>query len=353
MTPKDIKGCLVGENASLQDAAGAIQDGGKQICLVVDQDNHIIGSVTDGDLRRGLLRGLEVQSPVNKIMNSSPVSAAIDTASESLLETMEKHGIHQIPLVDEQGRIEGIVHLHDLSTPALFRDNIVVLMAGGLGSRLTPLTDDTPKPLLPIGNKPVLEIILESFVSQNFHNFYISVNYKSEVIKAHFGDGEKWGVDVKYLEENQRLGTAGALKLIPVKTQDPVIVMNADVLTRINFPDLLEYHASQNSKATMCVREHDFQVPYGVVGIDRDQIVDIEEKPIHRFFVNAGIYVIDGEVIGLVPSGEYFDMTSLFDRIIEKKINTAAYPIHEYWVDIGRMEDLKRANLDYAEHFDS
>lgn len=352
MMVKDIKKCLVVEDASIQEAAGAIQDGGKGICLMVDPGNQIIGSITDGDLRRGLLRGRQVQSPAADIMNSSPISAPMDTSPEKLLEIMDRQSIQQIPLVDDLDRIVDIVHIHDLSAPALFRDNIVVLMAGGLGSRLTPLTDDTPKPLLPIGNKPVLEIILESFISQNFHNFYISVNYKSEVIKEYFGDGRKWGVDVRYLEENKRLGTAGALKLIPVKSADPLIVMNADVLTRINFPDLLEYHAIQNSNATMCVREQDFQVPYGVVGIEQDQIVDIEEKPVHRFFVNAGIYVIDDEVIELIPDSEYFDMTSLFDRIISEELDTAAYPIHEYWADIGRMEDLNKANEDYAEHFD-
>jgi dTDP-glucose pyrophosphorylase len=352
MTEFDIKGSLVTESASIQDAAGAIQDGGKQICLVIDKGNRLVGSVTDGDLRRGLLQGIPVHAAVTEIMNKSPIFVLGNTTSEKLLETIERNGVQQIPLVDIHGRIESIVHLHDLSAPALFQENVVVLMAGGLGSRLMPLTDETPKPLLPVGNKPVLEIILESFANQQFHNFYISVNYKSEAIKEYFGNGEKWGVNIQYLEENQRLGTAGALKLIPVKMSDPIIVMNADVLTRINFLDLLDYHATQNSKATMCVREHDYQVPYGVVGIVQDQIIGIEEKPTQRFFVNAGIYVLDGEVIDLVPNDEYFDMTSLFDLVIRDKIKTVAYPIHEYWADIGRIEDLNRANQDYAENFD-
>jgi len=225
-------------------------------------------------------------------------------------------------------------------------------LAGGLGSRLQPLTEDKPKPLLSVGDKPILETILESFVEQNFRRFYISVNYKADAIKEHFADGGKWNAEIRYLEEEPRLGTAGALDLIPERPELPLLVMNGDLLTRVNFQDLLDYHRDQKAEATMCVREYDFQVPFGVVEIDDHNIRSIDEKPVHRFFVNAGIYVLEPGLIDLIPKGEYFDMTDLFARALEKGYETQAFPIHEYWLDVGRIDDLDRANHDYQNGFD-
>jgi NDP-sugar pyrophosphorylase family protein len=225
-------------------------------------------------------------------------------------------------------------------------------MAGGLGNRLRPLTEDVPKPLLKVGRKPLLETILETFRSHEFRNFYISVNYKAEMIKAHFGDGEKWKCTIRYLEENDRLGTAGALGLIPETPTQPLLIMNGDVLTNVDFSSLLSFHGEHQAKATMCVREFDFQVPYGVVNIDEHRITGIVEKPVHSFFVNAGIYVIDPELLSFVPKSGSFDMPDLFASALDKGMPTAAFPIREYWTDIGRIDDFHRANGDYASIFE-
>jgi len=281
-------------------------------------------------------------------MNPKPVTAAADATRDALFKKMTTDLLRQIPLVDSGGRVVGLVHMRELTPPIESRDNWVVLMAGGLGERLRPLTDKTPKPLLSVGSKPILESILEGFVEQKFRRFYISVNYKAAAIKRHFGDGRKWNVDIRYLEEDSRLGTAGALRLVPERPNTPFIVMNGDLVTRVNFQDLLDYHDQQRSKATMCVRQYDFQVPFGVVGINGNRIRMIDEKPVQRFLVNAGIYVLDPYLISLIPGDRAFDMTDLFARAIEAGRDTAAFPIHEYWLDVGRLDDLQRANLDMA-----
>jgi len=224
-------------------------------------------------------------------------------------------------------------------------------MAGGMGTRLRPLTNDQPKPLVSVGNKPLLETIIETFVQQNFHQFYLSINYKAEMIKSHFTDGAKWNAEIHYLEEDQRLGTAGSLSLLPEQPDEPAIVMNSDLLTRVNFQQLLDYHKQHKAKATMCVREYDFQVPFGVVEIEDNQITGIDEKPVHNFFVNAGIYVLEPEVLKLLRKNEAMDMTQFFERIILAGLKTSAYPIHEYWLDIGQKDDFLRANRDFGKVF--
>jgi NDP-sugar pyrophosphorylase family protein len=221
---------------------------------------------------------------------------------------------------------------------AVERPNWVVLMAGGLGTRLRPLTEDCPKPMLPVGGKPILESILESFVEQGFRRFFFSVNYKAEMVQDHFGDGSRWGVRIDYLHEDRRLGTAGALSLLDDRPDAPLVVMNGDLLTRASFDKLLDFHYAQSATATMTVRDYDFQVPYGVVKIDGTQIVSIEEKPVQKFFVSAGIYVLSPSV---------FDMPSLFSRLINEGQKVAAYPLKEYWLDIGRIEEFERAQREW------
>lgn len=342
---------LIPVDATIREAINTINDGGFEISLVVDDSKRLLGTITDGDIRRALLIGLGMDAPVKEIMNRDPVTAAPNTGKKILLEKMNAEIIRQIPLLDEKKHVVGLAHIRDLTKPIAARDNWVVLMAGGLGERLRPLTERTPKPLLSVGDKPLLQTILESFVEQNFRRFYISVNYKAQVIKDHFGDGENWNAEIRYLEEDERLGTAGALKLIPGKPDAPLIVMNGDLITKINFQDLLDFHIQQKSKATMCVREYDFQVPFGVVGIEGNRIKTIDEKPVHRFFVNAGIYVLDPELIGAIPKDTGFDMTDLFEKTIAAGGDTTVFPIHEYWLDVGRIDDLERANLEYESNF--
>ncbi len=263
----------------------------------------------------------------------------------------QSKAINQVPVIDNEGVLLGLEVLKELITQDA-RDNFVVIMAGGLGKRLSPLTESTPKPLLLVGNKPILEIILDSFISQGFKNFFISVNYKADMIKEYFRDGSHISVNINYLEEKESLGTAGPLALLNEQlnqqTDLPLIVMNGDLLTKVNFSSLLEFHADQKAVATMCVREYDLQVPYGVVGIDGDQIKAIDEKPIQKFFVNAGIYVLDPIVTRLIPQGLRYDMPTLFNALRSLDKKTTAFPILEYWLDIGKKDDFEKANDDFT-----
>ncbi len=345
------KKTLVAGHISIREAIRVINAGSQQICLVVNEDQRLLGTVTDGDIRRAILAGTDMTKPVERIMNANPRVGGETESRASLLTRMAEAQIHQIPIVDAGGRIIGLASIEDLIGAREVPDNWVVLMAGGLGKRLRPLTETAPKPLLAVGRKPLLETILENFIQQDFRRFYISVNYKGQMIKDHFGDGDKWNVEIRYLDEDRQLGTAGALRLIPELPQTPLIVMNGDLLTRVNFKHLLDYHARHQSTATMCVRQYDFQVPFGVVHIDDDSIRGIDEKPVHSFFVNAGIYALDPGVIDFIPAGDLFHMTTLFERIIGNGDKTAVFPIHEYWLDVGRIDDLDKANGEFDDVF--
>jgi dTDP-glucose pyrophosphorylase len=350
MGMKNWKSTILGPGATLRDAIRTIDASAMQIALVVDENNRLLGTVTDGDIRRGILRGVALELPVSEVMNPSPIVARADEPREQVLANMQARQVHRIPIVDDMGRPVGIEFLEELVQPHE-KDNWVVLMAGGLGRRLQPLTDDCPKPMLKVGNKPLLETIIESFAEYGFHRFYISVNYMADTIKGYFGDGSRWGVQIRYLEESERLGTAGALSLLPEMPSVPLLVMNGDVLTKVNFSQLLDFHGSHGSKATMCVREYDYQVPYGVVRMDNHRITGIDEKPVQRFFVNAGIYVLEPSVLGAIPPKGYFDMTSLFEKLISAGSEAVVFPIREYWLDIGQLSDFDRANGEFMQVF--
>jgi dTDP-glucose pyrophosphorylase len=344
----DWKETLLPPTASIHDTIARIDATSLQICLLINNDGELLGTVTDGDIRRAILENISMDAPVEKIMSRDPITARVGDTNEFLLLLIKKHQILQVPILDGGNKVCGLVHVDHILKPKSRRENSIVLMAGGLGSRLSPLTNDAPKPLLQVGDKPLLETIIESFIRHNFYRFYISVNYKADMIMEHFGDGEKWGAEIRYIHEDRPLGTAGALALLEGRPQLPLIVMNGDLLTRVNFNHLLDYHHQNQAAATMCVREYDIQVPYGVVRIDGNKIKSIDEKPVHRFFVNAGIYVLDPSLIDLIPKGQPFDMTSLFEKILElprKKL--VVFPVREYWLDIGQIDDLNQANSDF------
>ena len=351
---KAWKKILIPPQTTILDAIGILEVGGLQICLVVDEAQVLLGTVTDGDIRRGILRKMPLSEPVSKVMNDHPYRVTPEMADLEVHETMTRLQFYQMPKVDDQGRVIGL-HTTDqiVFSKQTRRPNRVVLMAGGQGSRLRPLTESMPKPLIPVGEKPVLETILESFAAQNFQKFYLSVNYKAEMVEDHFGDGSHWGVEIIYLHENEPLGTAGPLGQIEDTLEDPIIVMNSDLLTRVNFEHLLNFHKEHDTLATMGVREYDVQVPFGVVQIENSRIAGIDEKPLHKFFVNAGIYVIEPEALSLVQPGTPMDMPDLFQAVIAKGPKPAAFPIREYWLDIGRLDDLSRANMEFDEVFKS
>ena len=348
---KDWKKTLLGPAATIGEAIRIIDAGGMQICLIVDEQGRLLGTVTDGDVRRGILRSLPLDAAVTEIMKRDPVSGRPHDEPKRLLEIMQPRDVRQLPILDSGSRVVGLVFRDDLRTPPPL-DNWVVLMAGGIGSRLRPMTEKTPKSLLTVGPKPLIETILESFVEHDFRRFYISVNYLAEQVKKHFGDGSRWGVEIRYLEEEERQGTGGSLSLIPETPKEALIVMNADLLTKVNFKSLLDFHGEQGANATMCVREYDFQVPFGVVNIEDDRITGIEEKPVHTFFVNAGIYVISPDLLALASEREHLDMPEFFERAIDAGHHAAVFPIREYWLDVGRIDDYERANGEFFKVFE-
>ena len=344
---KDI---LLTKDSTIKEALRVIDKGAMRIAIVLDSDDKVIGTLSDGDIRRGLLNGLTLESSIENLYFKEPTIANINDAKEIIVQKAIRKQIYQIPIVDNDGRLVKIEELSNLlKTKA--KNNRIILMAGGLGTRLRPLTEDVPKPLLKIGNKPILETIIENFAKYGFVNITISVNYRADMIKKYFGDGSALGVNIDYIEETKRLGTAGALSLIQERPQEPFFVMNADLLTNVNFEHLLDFHLMEHSVATMCVREYDYQVPYGVIETEGSNIVSIKEKPLHKFFVNAGIYTLSPQVFEYIPKNEFYDMPTLFEDIIQDNLRSISFPIHEYWLDIGRMSDFEQAQNEYSEVF--
>jgi dTDP-glucose pyrophosphorylase len=333
---------LLSSGSTIGDAIAKIDSGGMQITLVVDSDGKLLGTITDGDIRRGLLRGLTLNASAIDVTNCVPTTASPQDDRSVILAVMKRKLLHQIPLVDERGHVVGLETLDEMLLPPR-RDNLIVLMAGGEGVRLRPLTNDIPKPMLRVGDKPMLESIIDSFASYGFWRFCIAVNYKAEFIERYFGDGAKWDVQVEYLRESEKLGTAGALSLIKSAPTEPVLVMNADILTKVDFGNILNFHHENRAAATLCVREYTHIVPYGVIQMDGNGVLEIEEKPIHRSLVSAGIYVLDPAVFKLLQNGQHLDMPELLETLLKSGQNVAGFPIHEYWLDIGRHEDLQSA----------
>lgn len=343
---KEILDIFLSPSMEILRAIEIIDAGTLQVALVIDEQYRLLGIVTDGDVRRGILRGVSMSEPVRKIMNPNPTTIAADQRDrESILSRLKQKRIRHLPVVDEQGKVIGMEVLEDL-IQCEHRDNWVILMVGGLGSRLRPLTENCPKPLLKIGNKPILEMILENFIAHKFRRFYFSVYYKNEMFEQYFGDGSRWGVEIRYIYEKQRMGTAGSLRLLPEKPANSVFVMNGDLLTKVNLQQLFEFHLSHRVLATACVSEFTVQVPYGVVSIEKGYITCVDEKPEQRFFVNAGIYVFEPEVFDLLPSDTFFDMPTLLNQLIRSGREIAVFPLRESWIDIGQIDELTQARQD-------
>ena len=347
---KNIQNIKLNINSTIKKALQIIDSGAIQIALVVDKDDKLLGTLTDGDIRRGLLKGLDLNSSIESIVFKTPTVAKVSDTKEEILKIALSKKLHQIPIVDEKGRVLGIQEIDELVKPDI-KSNRVILMVGGLGTRLRPLTENIPKPMLKVGNKPILQTIVEKFAEYGYVNITMCVNYKSHIIQEYFGDGKEFGVNIEYILEKQRMGTAGALSLLKERPTEAFFVMNGDLLTNVNFEHLHNFHISSNAIATMCVREYDFQVPYGVVNTNDSKIISIEEKPTHSFFVNAGIYMLSPKVLDDIPQYEFYDMPVLFEELIEKENSVVSFPLREYWLDIGRMEEYKKANEEYHEVF--
>lgn len=341
---------IIHSNSQLRKAMELIDQNSAQICFITDENRKLLGALTDGDIRRAFLRGATLETNIKEAMTTTPQFLSDKLPREKVLEKMKELGIKHMPLLDEKGIVTKIEILDEM-LGITKRENHVILMVGGLGKRLSPLTDHIPKPMLPINGVPILERIMLRFKEVGFYNFTFAVNYKSESITNYFGNGSKWSVNINYLHEMNPLGTCGALSLMDNKPSDDFIVMNGDLLTQANFSTILDYHTDLKSVATMCVREFEVQVPYGVVKIDGNRIESIHEKPKETAYINAGIYIFSPEIFKHIPPNQFFDMPSLFNALKSADIKTHVYNLKEYWLDIGRLEDYQRAQMDYEKLF--
>ena len=343
------RSALIESQATMKVAAEVLTNSSMRIVLVVDKHDCLLGTVTDGDIRRALMAGISMKTAVDEIMQKNPVTVNSGDDRKTVLQLMRQKDILQVPVLDKSQRVVGLEVMQDFVYGAP-RENIVLLMAGGFGKRLQPLTKELPKPLLTVGDKPILETIVEQLIEAGFSRFFMAVHYKADLLRAHFGDGSDWGITIRYLEEEEPLGTAGALSLLSSEPIEmPVLVMNGDLLTRLDFSQLLDYHDSHGGVATICVREHEFRIPYGVVQADGIQVKDITEKPVQKLFINAGIYVLDPDIVKRRSGVRASDMPELLRETIKTGEQVNMFPIHEYWLDIGRMEEYGQAQIDVTE----
>ncbi len=346
-----LKRFLLTPQSTIHEAMTVIDKGGLRIALVVNDDERLLGVITDGDVRRGLLKGLSIADPIEHVYCRKPMVGAVDEPRARVLQKALDGRHQQIPILDHDGRPVGIEEIHELVRP-VYRASPVIIMAGGQGIRLRPLTSRLPKPMLRLGNKPVLEHIVERCRQCGFTRFIFCVNYLSEVIKEHFRDGAAHGVHIDYVDEVKPMGTAGALGAVKGMVTEPFLVMNGDLLTELDYAALLDFHISEAAAATMCVRQYDIEVPFGVVNVRNNLIQGIEEKPIQKFLVNAGIYALSPQALDDVEANVPLDMPDLFNQLVKKNMRAASFLLHEYWLDIGRHNDLEQAWRDMQKEND-
>jgi dTDP-glucose pyrophosphorylase len=349
---RDISKILIKPDTQIKTIIEVIDRGALGIALVVDDERHLLGTVTDGDIRRAILKGIPFEAKANEIMNENCVFVGQDSSNRFINRLFEIKQIKQIPVLDDDGRVIDIVLVNDILKKEE-RENWAVIMAGGLGTRLRPLTYEVPKPMLKIGDKPILETIIEQLSAYGFKNILLTVNYKAQIIESYFRDGKDYGVNIEYIHEKKRLGTAGALKLANNYLNQPFIMMNGDLLTKVNFGHLLEYHNNNKFDITIASKKYEIQIPYGVLEIDETKITNLKEKPNLEFFINGGIYCINPELINFIPDNNYYDITDLINIALQNKYTIGSFPIREYWLDIGQIPDYERAMNDYYNVFRS
>jgi dTDP-glucose pyrophosphorylase len=334
---------LLPATATLREVIRSMNMSSLRIVLVINEHGELEGTISDGDIRRGLLKGLDIDSPIASVIHRGAVVVPPTMGRDMVLQLMVANKIQQIPVVDEQQRIMGL-HVWDEITTTPSRSNRMIIMAGGKGTRLRPFTENCPKPLVTIAGKPMLEHIIERGKLEGFNDFLLAIYYLGHMIEEHFGDGSRFGVSIKYLREDAPLGTAGALSLLAPRPEEPFVVTNGDVVTDIRYGDLLDFHCRYEASATMAVRTHEWQHPYGVVQTRGVDIIGFEEKPIAKSHINAGVYVLSSEALGELEHGAVCDMPTLFERLQARSLRTVAYPMHEPWLDVGRPDDLEKAH---------
>jgi dTDP-glucose pyrophosphorylase/CBS domain-containing protein len=349
---KQNPGIMLPPQATMVQAMEAMTKCRLGVALVVDKKKRLVGVVTDLDIRRALLKGGDLRDPLSKVMTRDPITAAEAATREELASLFQKTNKAYIPVVAGAGKLVGLAALTDYATIPHRHPNWVVIMAGGMGKRLLPLTENMPKPLIRVGNKPILELMLEQLINSGFYRFILTVNYLADQIKDYCGDGSRWGVQIEYVEEKKPLGTAGALGLIKRDLGGTFLVANGDIMTKVDFGALLRFHHDEKALATVCIKQHEIQVPYGVVELGGHKLARIVEKPTQRFFVNAGIYALEPAALKRLPKGKHCHMTDFLQKTqSKKKGSVACFPLQEYWLDVGRIQDYERATGEYAAQF--
>lgn len=350
MKIKDLEKYTLRPEDTLKHALEVIETNGKGIAFATTSEGMLLGTVTDGDIRRAILKNLSLDTEVKTIMNENFIFVSRNY-TRTLVETIyDRKKIDQIPVVDDRMRLVEIVFYTDFNkAPA--RENWTILMAGGWGRRLAPLTNDIPKPMLKVGARPILETIIEQLKSYGFKNLLLSLNYKSDIIENYFQDGSDFGVRIEYIKEKKRLGTAGAIKLAREYLDKPFMVVNGDILTKLNFENFMNYHIKHEDLVTVGTRKYELQIPYGVVDIMDEEVSNLVEKPCISYFVNGGIYCLDPKAADLIPDDQYYDITMLISKVLNGGQKVGSFPITEYWMDIGQLEDYNQANNDYERLF--
>jgi len=331
-------------NATIGQAIHNLNQIAIKIVLVTDDKGALEGTISDGDIRRALLKGLDLSSPVTSAIHRNALVVPPELGRDLVTQLMVVNKIHQIPVVDAEYRVVGL-HLWDEITTPLPRPNLMIIMAGGMGIRLRPHTENCPKPLLTVAGKPMLEHIIDRAKLDGFTRFVLAIHYLGHMIEAHFGNGERLGVQIEYLREESPLGTAGALGLLNPLPDASFVVTNGDVISDIRYGELLDFHVRHAAAATMAVRVHQWQHPFGVVQMQGVDIVGFEEKPLTRSHINAGVYALEPSSLSVLTADAHCDMPALFERLRAKSQRTVAYPMHEPWLDVGRPEDLRSADL--------
>lgn len=336
--------CVLNQSSTVQDVIQNLNATSARAVLIVDSDQKFVGIVVDGDIRRGMLRGVVLTDQISEIINRNPITVSLSIKRVEALKMMEDLKVLHLPIVDVSGQLCGL-HLFNEQPTESTLENLFLIMAGGFGRRMGSLTSRTPKPMLEFAGKPILEHLIISARNVGFKNFAIAIHYLGEVIEDYFGDGSRLGINIKYLRETEPLGTAGAIRLLEPIPKIPFLVSNADLISNIDFAALLDFHKTQSCDATMAVRTHQWQNPFGVVEIVDGRITNIIEKPILHSTISAGIYVLNPSVVELLNHSESCDMPTLFQRLFEWKGRLFAFPIHEEWNDIGFKTELESAQV--------
>lgn len=346
--PDNLQGLIITDNDSIRDCASLIDRNGKRIALVVDGGRHLVSTITDGDIRRAILNNIGLDEPVARLLKqkagtpyAQPVTARLDDSRATHLKLLQDNNIAHLPLLDEDQRVVDLVTLDQL----VAKGNLplqAVIMAGGYGTRLRPLTEDTPKAMLPVGDTPLMEIIVGQLQQAGIYRVHLTVHHQSEKMIDHFGDGQEFGVHMTYVAEDRPLGTVGALGLMD-QPEDTMLVINGDILTQVDFQAMLAFHQEHKAELTVAVQQYQLNVPYGVIEVDGPAVRGLVEKPVMNYFINAGIYLLEPSVHGSIPTGERYDMTELIQYLIDEGRSVAAFPIHEKWLDIGQHADYEKA----------